>query len=115
MRLKSELYPNEQKDILNKIIGILDLDENNSITLYDLDNDENKKQQINNLLPQIKKYFTHKNVVGIVNPEKCKRPYLSIIKFVTKYSYNIFNSSCRIKKDDKIIRTVKYSFVLKIT
>ena len=115
MRLKSELYPDEQKDILNKIINILDLDDESSITLYGLDNDEDKKQKIMDLLPQIIKYFTHRNVVGVANPEKCKRPYLSIIKFVSKDSYNIFNSSCRIKANDKFVKTIKYTFMLKPT
>jgi hypothetical protein len=32
MRLKSELYQKEQSDILDKIIEIIDLDENNQIT-----------------------------------------------------------------------------------
>ena len=31
MRLKSELYKNEQLEIMNKIINILELDKNNSI------------------------------------------------------------------------------------
>lgn len=115
MRLKSELYPDEQKDILNKIINILDLDENNSVLLYNLDNDEDKKQKIMDLLPQIRKYFSYRNVVGIANPEKCKRPYFSIIKFVSKNSYNIINKMCRIKVDDKTITTVRYFFMLKST
>ena len=115
MRLKSELYPNEQKDILNQIINILDLDDNNSTTLYELDNDKDKKQKIMDLLPKIRKYFSHKNVAGVANPEKCKRPHFSIVKFVVRSSYNIINSTCRIKINDKTIRTVRYIFMLKIT
>lgn len=115
MRLKSELYSNEQKNILNKIINILDLDENNSIILYDLDNDENKKQKIMELLPDVKKYFTCSRVIGVNNPDKCKRPYFSIIKFVSKNIYNIINTPHRIKIEDKSIKTVKYIFMLKPT
>lgn len=115
MRLKSELYPNEQKDILNQIINILDLDDNNSTTLYELDNDKDKKEKIVELLPKIRKYFSYRNVIGIANPEKCKRPYFSIIKFVTKDNYNIVNTTHRIKKDNKSIKTVKYIFMLKTT
>ena len=115
MRLKSELYPNEQKDILNQIINILDLDDNNSITLYELDNNKDKKQKIMDLLPKIRKYFSYRNVIGIANPEKCKRPYFSIIKCVAKKDYNIINSMHRIKIDDKTITTVKYYFTLKNT
>ena len=40
MRLKSELYKEEQEEICNKIIKILNLDKkDNSITLYELDKD----------------------------------------------------------------------------
>ncbi len=38
MKLKSELYTSEQKEIVYKNINILNLDTNNSITLYELDN-----------------------------------------------------------------------------
>jgi|SaaInlStandDraft_1057018.scaffolds.fasta_scaffold04052_9 hypothetical protein len=45
MRFKKELYIKEQEELADKIIKILDLKEN-SITLYDLDNDEDKKQNL---------------------------------------------------------------------
>ena len=35
MRLKSELYKNEQDEIIYKIISILDLDNKNTYTLYE--------------------------------------------------------------------------------
>jgi hypothetical protein len=40
MRLKSELYKKEQTEIINNIIEILDLDNENSTTLYELDNNK---------------------------------------------------------------------------
>ena len=40
MRLKSELYKKEQDEILDKIITILDLENKNTYTLYELDNNE---------------------------------------------------------------------------
>ena len=36
MRLKSELYKKEQNEILEKIITIMNLDDENSITLHEL-------------------------------------------------------------------------------
>jgi hypothetical protein len=72
MRLKEELYKKEQDEILDKVIDILELDEENSITLYELDNDTEKQQKILNLIPNIRKYFSYKNVVGIANPTQCK-------------------------------------------
>lgn len=40
MRLKSELYKKEQEEIVDKIIGILDLENKKSYTLYELDKNE---------------------------------------------------------------------------
>ncbi len=37
MNLKSILYRQEQEEIIERIIDILDLDNNKSISLYDLD------------------------------------------------------------------------------
>jgi hypothetical protein len=46
MKLKSILYKKEQDEIINKIIDILVLDNNNSIILYELDNDKIKQDNI---------------------------------------------------------------------
>ena len=59
MRLKSELYKNEQNEILEKIITIMDLDEENSITLYELDTNKEKQKLILDLIPTIRKYFSY--------------------------------------------------------
>ena len=113
MRLKSELYKKEQNEILEKIITIMNLDNENSITLHELDTKKEKQQLILDLIPTIRKYFSYKNVVGIANPMQCKRPYYSIIKFITKPKYNIYNSDSRIMVDGTKIRTTKYIFSLK--
>jgi hypothetical protein len=47
MRLKSELYKKEQDEITDKIISILDLENKNTYTLYELDkNEENQNEKI---------------------------------------------------------------------
>ena len=114
MRLKSELYKNERNIIISKIINILKLDNDNSITLYELDNDNTKQEEINNLVPDIKKYFCRSAVKSLRYPEQVKRVYLSIIKFIVKEGYKILISDYRIKQDDKDIRTKKYTFIKKI-
>jgi hypothetical protein len=50
MRLKSELYKKEQEEIISKIITILDLENKNTYTLYELDNNENIQKQIMDLI-----------------------------------------------------------------
>jgi len=113
MRLKSELYKNEQLEIMNKIVNILKLDANNSITLYELDNDIKKKEQILNLLPEIKKYFKCNCVKSLLAPEKVKRVYLSLIRYITKLEYNMIGTQFLIHNDKNVIRTMKYIFIKK--
>ena len=117
MRLKEELYKKEQDELLDKIINILELDKENSITLYELDNDTEKQQKILDLIPNIRKYFKVKSIAGAKEPENCKRPYLSIIKHITKLKYNMYHSDFRINIDNQKekIRTSKYIFILKYT
>lgn len=110
MKLKSELYKKEQDELCNKIINILQLD-NNLMILYELDNDENKKQNIMNLIPDLRKYFSFTKIIGINEPTKAKRPYLSIIRQITKKRYKMNSYDYRIKKDNTEIRTKKYIFV----
>jgi len=113
MRLKKELYKKEQGEIINKIIYIMGLDDDNSVTLYELDNNEEKQKKIMDLIPEIRKYFSLSTIQGISEPHKCKRPYLSIIRQVTKYKYKMNYQDIRIKVDDNIIRTKIYKFILK--
>lgn len=115
MRLKNELYKNEQENILQQLITILNLDNDNSITLYDLDNNEIKQQDILNLLPNIRKYFSLSFVKGVKNPELLKRPWLSIIKQLLKKKYDIISHDYRMNINNEKIRTKRYIFIKKTT
>lgn len=110
MRLKSELYEKEQIQIMNKVIQILDLDENNSTTLYELDHNTDKQTCILKLIPEIRKYFTFTHMTGVINPDKIKRPYLSVIRHITKLKYNMTSFDHRIIVNNELIRTKKYIF-----
>jgi len=111
MRLKSELYKNEQIQIMNQIINILQLDDDNGFILYKLDNDLEKQKNIMELLPIIRKYFTYTHIVGVKEPEKVKRPYLSIIRHITKLEYKMLSCDYRLKINNEEIRTKKYIFI----
>ena len=114
MKLKSELYKKEQDEITEKIIKHLNLDKDNGIILYELDNDKTKQDKILELIPDIRKYFSFTSSIGASEPDKAKRPYLSIIRQFTKSKYNMLSCDYRIKKDnDKEIRTKKYIFTKK--
>ena len=110
MRLKSELYKKEQEEIVDKIILILDLENKNTYTLYELDNNENIQKQIMDLIPEIRKWFSFNNLKAVGEPTKRKRPWLSIIKQLTKTSYELLSEDCRISNNGKEIRTHQYTF-----
>lgn len=111
MRYKSELYKKEQTDLSFQIIDILGLDIDNQITLYALDNDINKQNQIMNMLPELRKYFAFKNMCGIESPEKLKRPWLSIIKHVTKVTHVCKSKEKMLTINKKLINTRVYTFI----
>lgn len=113
MNLKSILYREEQEEIIKKIIDILQLDENYSITLYDLDNDNEKQSKILALIPDIRKFFSFSTIIGASEPDRAKRPCLSIIKQLCKRHYDISIHDCRIKVGGKDVRSKRYVFILK--
>jgi hypothetical protein len=80
MRLKSELYNKEQEEIIDKICNILDLENRNIYTLYELDNNVEIQKKIMELIPEIRKWFSFNGIKAVGEPEKIKRPWLSIIK-----------------------------------
>ncbi len=93
MRLKSELYKKEQDEIIDKIIIILDLENKNTYTLHELDNNKEIQKQIMDLIPEIRKWFSFNGIKAVGEPSRIKRPWLSIIKQLTKTKYSI-ESKC---------------------
>ena len=112
MRLKSELYKKEQQEIVDKIIGILDLENKKTYTLYELDNNKEIQKQIMELIPEIRKWFSFNGMKAVGDPDKIKRPWLSIIKHLIKSKYNMVSKDFQFTLDGKYIRTHIYSFVL---
>ena len=112
MRLKSELYKKEQEEIVDKIITILDLENKTEYTLYELDKNEDIQKQIMELIPEIRKYYAFNNLKAVGEPNKRKRPWLSIIKNLLKSKYTIESVDFRMMDNDVEIRTHKYKIDL---
>ena len=110
MRLKSELYKKEQEEIIDKIITILDLENNKIYTLYELDKNAEIQNKIMELIPEIRKWFSFNNMKAVGEPSKRKRPWLCIIKQLTKSKYTI-STTYNYSTDDKS-QTQVYSFTL---
>ena len=112
MRLKSDLYKKEQEEVIEKIISILDLNNKNTYTLYELDKNEEIQNKIMELIPEIRKWFSFNNMKAVGEPSKIKRPWLSIIKQLTKTKYTIESTDFQFTENGKHIRTHIYSFEL---
>jgi hypothetical protein len=110
MRLKSELYKKEQDEIIEKIITILDLENKNTYTLYELDKNEEIQNKIMELIPEIRKWFSFNGIKAVGEPNKIKRPWLSIIKKLTKTKYNMASLDYHFTENGKHIRRQMYNF-----
>jgi hypothetical protein len=92
------------------IINILELDEKGQITLYRLDNDKNKTDKIISLVPELRKYFAYDDIVGISRTENVKRPWLSIVRHVTKMTHTMISKDKHLTINDKTLRNKLYTF-----
>ena len=99
MRIKlSEKYQNEREDICNKIITILELKEDNTFLLYELDDNIEKQNKILELKEEIQKYFACSTISSFKPNFECKRPYLNIIRSILrKQNYNFIGNDYTIK------------------
>ena len=107
---KNIKFKEEQQEIINKLFQILG---DKRFILYELDNNEKKQKEIIELGEDIKKYYSCSTCRGINIPD-CKRPYLSIIRFLLKKNgYEFYSKDYSINQGDdkKYIRTKKYNIV----
>jgi hypothetical protein len=84
----------------------------NIYTLYELDKNEEIPNKIMELIPEIRKWFSFNNMKAVGEPSKRKRPWLSVIKHLTKERYNLESKEYRFfnEKEKKYERTQKYIF-----
>jgi hypothetical protein len=111
MREKLETkYHTERENICNRLISILELDENHSIRLNDLENDTDKQTKIMDMKGEIKRYFA----VSCLSPYKpnatCMRPYINILRGILRKQGYTFESSPTLIgfENGKSISTSKY-------
>ena len=110
MRLKSELYKTEQEEMTDKIITILDLENKNTYTLYELDQNEEIQTKIMELIPEILKWYACNNIKAVRETDRVKRPWLSIIKNLVKPKYTIESKEYQFKINEKWLKSPMYVF-----
>ena len=105
---KNKKYKEEQQEVLQSLLNIIS-GEDETFLIYDLDNNISDKQtQILQLLNSIKKYYPSSSCRGI-NNKSCKKPYMSIIRYILKYNgYSLYSKYYSFNKDDKMIKIKKY-------
>ena len=105
-------FEEQQNQTINKLFEILNLNEEKIFLLYDLDNDQEKIDKLNELGNDVKKYYSSCTCRGVTN-EICKRPYLSIIRFLLKnHNYSLYSMDHAINLGNKeYIRTKKYKII----
>jgi hypothetical protein len=111
MRTKlSEKYQNEREEICVKILNILNLGEDKSFLLCELDGDIEKQNAILDMKDEIQKYFACSTISSFKPNFECKRPYLNIIRGILRKQGYLFNGSNTIIKleDGGLQKTIKY-------
>lgn len=112
MRLKKDLYPNEQSQVKKTLVDILGLNQTPSIVLYELDSNTDLLNKIQSLVPLIRKYFSYTTIPGVIEPYRYNRPYLSIIKNLLKDLYIIQRKHIKMRlPDGNRIQTTRYIFL----
>ena len=92
MRTKlCEKYQLEREDICARLISILQLDNNNSFLLCNLDDNIEKQQQILEMKDEIQKYFACSTISSFNPGFECKRPYLNIVRSILRKQDYVFD------------------------
>jgi hypothetical protein len=105
------MYAPEQAAIRKRVIDILELDDLNSTTLYELDNNTEKQAKFMALIPEIRKFFSFSKMAGISEPQQINRPWLSLIKHMLRTDYAILRCDYRFTHPEQgLIRTKRYVF-----
>ena len=114
MRIKlSEKYQTEREDICKRLISIIELDDNKSFLLCDLDNDTEKQNKIIEMKEEIQKYFACSTISSFKPNFECKRPYLNIVRSILRQqNYTFIGNDFTKKENDLSKKTIKY-FVFK--
>lgn len=107
---KKEFYKKERQDILDKINNIIGINSNNNyIYLYDIENDNKKKESILALSDDVKKYFKMGNWAFYKDVE-CQNNHVLLCKSIYKdMDYQIISKPMDIQRDNKKIRTTRYT------
>jgi hypothetical protein len=110
MRIKlSDKFQTEREQICEKLISIIELDDNNSFLLSELDENVDKQNKILEMKSEIQQYFACSTISSFKPNFECKRPYLNIIRSILrKQGYTFIGNDYTIKVNGVPMKTIKY-------
>ena len=110
MRTKlSDKFQNEREQICEKLISIIELDDNNSFLLSELDDNVEKQNKILEMKGEIQQFFACSTISAFKPNFECKRPYLNIIRSILrKQGYTFIGNDYTIKVNGVPMKTIKY-------
>lgn len=101
MRTKrSDQFQEERESICRTILELLELDEQRSFLLCDLDADILKQQRIMDLKEEIQKVFACSTISTFKPNFECKRPYLNLIRSILRKQNYTFLGNDYTKKNE---------------
>ena len=103
----------ERKEILNKFLQILEINENKkSFLLQDIDNNLEKQELIYNLEPDIKKYFLSGKWSCFIKSRVQQRKWYNMLKSICKdMNFNILSVKKNVKIDGKYVSFTECVFI----
>jgi len=113
VKIKKIRFIKERKEILEKIYNIIGINENNKMFYtHEIDNDEEKKQKIEDLIPDIKKNFSVSTWLCFNKSRNMNKKHISIVKYILKDMIIDYSSMpCKLKKNNKFINTTQYNIL----
>jgi hypothetical protein len=111
MRQKlKDKYQKEREEYCEKIINILQLDDNHCFLLCDLDENVEKQNELLIMKDEIKKYFTVSDISTFKPNCECKKPYLNMVRSILRQqNYTVDYESHIIKYENNLFKkTIKY-------
>jgi hypothetical protein len=111
---KKELYQEERKSIINKINDLLDVNENkNYVYLYDIENNDKIKEEINKMSEEVKKYFKVGNWNYYIIKNKGEKPLeIGLIRAVYRdEGWLMTTKEKQIERNGKKVRSIIYYLI----
>lgn len=102
-------FQDEREKICTDLISVLELDDNQTFLLYELDADIEKQTKIMEMKEDIQTVFACSTISSFKPNFYCKRPYLNILRSILrKQGYQFVGSDVVLKKEGIMKKTIKY-------